>query len=488
MYTLPFQDVWPFLLKLIEKGNLEQNTFQLILGLVSTNPDIKFYKKLEYFYLTKGCENPKLQELKSAQLTALEVTETISETAKDFAQQTKKEILSRVSSIVGKDTELGKESNKNDQKLAKNYKDSVISEPKNDLNKTEEKTDDSETITIDQILAKISDLLAKPELSLDEKNWLVAQLDHENSGVKIQAMNCLFDKVKKDLMIHLPVLCQNDDFFVASQAIRLFVKFEGKGFANRLNGWLNSKSPKEFNSALTALTQQDLQSTLPMILKFLEKSSNLERIKRLTNILLINPDFSIVTELKRITYRVENSAKKALLIKTCKNIQNQLKISGLTETSSKNNLKKLLEDTELRDKWEDILIKIENVRYSIDEQSSNFSLKHFITILVVLLIILFSYFYLFDTTKSTTGHAQRKQRTVCLKPEKDQIITGVFVEFDAFNKWWLIETSEGKHYKVIISKNSQSIETGQSFRGIVKASKYSSSGYPLITLRKLELK
>lgn len=491
MYSLPFEEIWPLLLKIIEFGGLETSTRQLLLGLVSTNPDPGFFKRLVSTSCLKGEEKNEFNEIIDAQLNALKISGVIGEDAQNYHRRIKDEVLQGLARLVGKDcrsTEAAlPDPGAYDKVPQKNISRKIEKEI---VEKSIESLIDDGDISENLILDILPQLLEKKIVSGRIINWLNHLLDQPHTQIKLLTMECLFKFSRKDLILHLPVLAASGDYFVASQAIRYLIKVEEKRFAGRLETWLKSCSHKEFDAAMIGLTQLKFSLALPIVINFIGKSSNTERIKQIINVLLINPDYSTISELKKISFQEASPEKKKLINEAMAQIKENLKLSRVSDKRSNEFLSKILDNPEIKEKWDDILLRIESLKYSIEESSSEFSLKKFVMIFFLLQAVVFGYLWFFNSPDDTSRKAQNQQSNRVksdLVLKKGDKISGQFVEFDSFNRWWVVKTSEGKMIKTILSDNSDNDLLLVKFKGVVEAASFSAAGYPLIKLKILEI-
>lgn len=496
MYTLPFEDMWPILISLIEKGVTEESTAQLIVGLVSTNPDPEFFRRLVSAHLLKGCQDKSIQKFLTAQLNALAVTGIISGDPASYYMEVKTGVLSRFSALTGK-TFVNVIPDPGQKKYLADLPDLPSSQPSVQpevvpVSLPGQSLDEiikCESLSEADILEAIRKISAQSSVPSTHVSWLVRQLDHPVANIKIQAMAAMFSVSRKDLIRHLPVLARSEDFFVASQAMRFLGKIEGTKIATRLEKWLNSPANADFNAALTGLTQLEIAHSLPLIARFCTRSQSLDRIRQLLNILLINPDRSSVAELKRLHAREQSANKRSLLETVCNQIRENLKVSGISQKSSSSFLGKLMENADLKDKWDDILLSIEKIKYAAEDPGAEFPVRYFVGILLLVQSLLFCFYFFsqnsFDDDKKLL--IPRKEGVVKERLEKDQKISAVFTEYDAFNRWWLVTTDKNKKLKVIIAENPQNYLPGQSFSAVVEAYSVSPAGFPLVKLKGLEL-
>ena len=484
MYLLPFQDVWPILMRLIDKGSLEKNTLSLIIGLVKTNPDPIFFSRLVFLNILKGKQLQGLSSIIAAQLEALEITQQIDGSPREYYQKVHKEQLEKIASLTGKKAKAETQpATPNKKKETQQIIPSPEAKsPKGifsllDANNVSEQ--DQETL-----IAKIKE---DRIVSTKALNWLTENLDQATTNIKLKIMDCLYEVSPRNLSVQLPILAQNQDFFISSQAIRYLRLIEGKKFPHKLNQWLNCKTSENFNAALTGLAQLELSQSLPIIVKFIAKCHANERIGQILNILQINPDYSSVSELTKIIRAEQDQSKKKLLETAKQQIKENLEISGLTQKASGNFLNKLLENPNLKEKWDDILYKIENVKYSIDDQASTFSVKHLIMVLVLVQVILLGYFGYFSSEEPVNVAIRPSKPGIeQIKFKKNQKVTLTLLKYDAFNKWWLAINQDKKKLKLVIPENPHSYEVDQKISGLIDAASFSPAGYPLIRIKNLE--
>ncbi len=518
LLLFPFEEVQSIVLTLIDRGAMRDPFIKrLIQHLASNNPDMEFFKRLTAIKVLRGDEIEGIDDIRHEAAEALQVAGIISQSAKNFCTSSlslvANYIKERAGISIGEKPVEDEPAQAATPAIAPELSPQKTPQPDKPDAKTAETSADE--LKLKQILeldtlsnddttflrklllsrqtARLNDLILKIISKFRPSDsqairWLEENLETLPANDAIVVMKLLSELNPLRLLPHLPVLSMSENSMTATQAIRLFKKFNLKGLIKQIDSWLQEDSERAWKAALNALLQLNIEISSEILLKVFKTTNRMSLIKYFTPVFKISPDHMCLYELELLTAESRGN-KHELMEELTSELKTMLGLASQTESEGASTAG--LVSAGLHLKWEELKQSIDKIRYIsknqlVAESLISFFEKHIGKLLIVT-TIMFIYSFWPDTGmpepdavpgSDIKNTFEIRAAVPELKAGEHKIFT--LESYDPINRSWRATGLDGKVYKLKLPIPGN---FSPGFKGDFKVLYFSTTrlGYPIVT-------